>query len=412
MSNYIASLVDPLFRQARRFSESSWPSPTPNLTNSLPHGVDAVAGNGNGDTVHGETFRRRRGTWAGRATMGSRSRSFSVAADNNDANLSTHLDLTDRLLPHSSSSLDDAEYGNVSAARGISQGGNDTEGQGDPGARRGVTDWEAMQSFPLTSGGLERPSDCILPADDGMSSLRRKIQAIQKLEISAEEKARLVHGVMTERYRSIRSYNGLKSTTANLSAQVQTKDQTWTPASQNKESFERLCLTSASLSANTMSTAPYYLSPSDLEATYVPAHSRNIENQPIPIGPAADSPSDEDEAEPILCLGCEHYRRNVKLQCYTCKRWYTCRFCHDAVESHLLQRRNTEHMLCMICKTAQPAGQWCKSCGIMTASYYCSVCKLWDNDSRKAIYHCNDCGICRRGQGLGKDFIHCKVVNL
>jgi hypothetical protein len=36
-------------------------------------------------------------------------------------------------------------------------------------------------------------------------------------------------------------------------------------------------------------------------------------------------------------------------------------------------------------------------------------CKLWDDDPEKSIYHCNDCGICRIGQGLGKDFFHCKV---
>ena len=36
-------------------------------------------------------------------------------------------------------------------------------------------------------------------------------------------------------------------------------------------------------------------------------------------------------------------------------------------------------------------------------------CKLWDDDPHKSIYHCNDCGICRIGKGLGKDFFHCKV---
>ena len=36
-------------------------------------------------------------------------------------------------------------------------------------------------------------------------------------------------------------------------------------------------------------------------------------------------------------------------------------------------------------------------------------CKLWDDDPEKKIYHCDDCGICRIGAGLGKDFFHCKV---
>jgi uncharacterized CHY-type Zn-finger protein len=100
------------------------------------------------------------------------------------------------------------------------------------------------------------------------------------------------------------------------------------------------------------------------------------------------------------------------LQCHTCKRWYTCRFCHDQAEDHSLERRKTENMLCMLCTLPQPAAQWCKGCGECAASYFCGVCKLWDNDSAKSIYHCDDCGICRIGQGLGKDFFHCKVSRL
>ena len=37
------------------------------------------------------------------------------------------------------------------------------------------------------------------------------------------------------------------------------------------------------------------------------------------------------------------------------------------------------------------------------AQYYCDRCKLWDDDSTP-IYHCYECGICRVGHGLGKDF--------
>ena len=362
--------------------------------------------------MRGDTLRQRRGTWAGGAITASPSRPHTIAADNNDANLlSSPSDLPNRFSQHSSSLQDGIRYGNDRAVRGVSQGGNHNQGQLESGGGQHNTEWETLESAPLALGAVERSLDSTLPADDGMSSLRRRIQAIQKLEITAEEKARSVHGLMTEGYRSIHSYNSLKSTTANEFAKSQNQERPWTPISpQSKKTFERLSLTPASLSSDSMSTGPYYLSPTDLEATYVPAHSRNIENEPIPNGHVVDSPSDEDDAEAVAYLGCEHYRRNVKLQCYTCKRWYTCRFCHDAVEDHLLERRKTEHMLCMICKTAQAASQWCKSCGIMSASYYCSVCKLWDNDSRKSIYHCNDCGICRRGQGLGKDFTHCKVA--
>ncbi|TGZ80392.1 zf-CHY-domain-containing protein [Ascodesmis nigricans] len=106
--------------------------------------------------------------------------------------------------------------------------------------------------------------------------------------------------------------------------------------------------------------------------------------------------------------GCAHYRRNVRLQCSTCERWYTCRFCHDENEDHALIRQQTKNMLCMPCGRPQPAGQDCRFCGVRSAKYYCDKCKLWDDDPQKSIYHCNDCGICRIGQGLGKDFFHCK----
>lgn len=62
--------------------------------------------------------------------------------------------------------------------------------------------------------------------------------------------------------------------------------------------------------------------------------------------------------------------------------------------------------------TLQPAAQSCRECGEELARYYCDKCKLWDNDPRKSIYHCDDCGICRQGKGLGEDFFHCKKCNI
>ena len=69
-------------------------------------------------------------------------------------------------------------------------------------------------------------------------------------------------------------------------------------------------------------------------------------------------------------------------------------------------------MMCMHCHTVQPAGQECQSCQAKMSHYYCSECKLWDNDDRKNIYHCHDCGICRIGKGLGIDYFHCKKCNV
>ncbi|CAO3637638.1 unnamed protein product [Cunninghamella echinulata] len=111
-------------------------------------------------------------------------------------------------------------------------------------------------------------------------------------------------------------------------------------------------------------------------------------------------------------LGCSHYRRNVKLQANCCNKIYPCRLCHDSNNDHLIIRHETKNMVCMECMTLQPTSQWCNTCGTQASKYYCDKCKLWDDDPNKSIYHCDDCGICRQGKGLGIDFFHCKKCNV
>ncbi|EEY16908.1 RING finger and CHY zinc finger domain-containing protein [Verticillium alfalfae VaMs.102] len=142
----------------------------------------------------------------------------------------------------------------------------------------------------------------------------------------------------------------------------------------------------------------FELSADDIKPTFVPARFPKDATPEII----------EDILSQPQQLGCQHYARNVKLQCSTCDRWYTCRFCHDAAEKHALIRKDTRNMLCMVCACPQKAGEACVNCGEVSAHYYCNICKLWDNNPNKSIYHCSDCGICRRGRGLGKDFFHCK----
>lgn len=235
-----------------------------------------------------------------------------------------------------------------------------------------------------------------LPEDDGMGHLRRKIHAIRDKDIPNPEKARLILNLMTKNYRSSQaSSNNVPHSPASL----RSVDRPWTPAShRSRHSFDQLSLTPASTVSVPSLSNPYNLAPEDLKPTFAPKDDEDKSEEDV----------DDDESEEV-CLGCPHYKRNVKLQCYTCKRWYTCRFCHDKSEDHTLDRRQTENMLCMLCGCPQPASHRCIGCGEKAAWYYCSKCKLWDNDEEKSIYHCNDCGICRIGQGLGKDFFHCKV---
>lgn len=128
-------------------------------------------------------------------------------------------------------------------------------------------------------------------------------------------------------------------------------------------------------------------------------------------------------------LGCKHYQRAVKLQCSRCNVWAVCRFCHDEFSEHCAIRyvsnshyaikykltiravcsNDTSRMMCMYCKTTQPIGQVCtnKDCGKDVSRYFCKTCLLWDSDPKKNIYHCDKCGICRIGKGLGIDYFHC-----
>ena len=258
----------------------------------------------------------------------------------------------------------------------------------------------------------ERTGDGCLPADDGMGHMRRKILAIQKMEASSAEKARLIHGLMTEQYVSSQTALHVPSFPRTHSpASLMSQERPFTPiSSHSMDNITQAASPPTSLSSFADLADPFRLTADDLKPTY---YSKKLDGPPASREETkghdeANEPSESaDEVKP---LGCAHYKRNIKLQCSACNRWYTCRFCHDEVEDHSLNRRETKNMLCMLCGCAQSASEVCIQCGERGAWYYCNVCKLWDDDSKKSIYHCDDCGICRVGQGLGKDFYHCKVI--
>ncbi|KAK6122291.1 hypothetical protein DH2020_043911 [Rehmannia glutinosa] len=104
---------------------------------------------------------------------------------------------------------------------------------------------------------------------------------------------------------------------------------------------------------------------------------------------------DEDliECSPSFCdsekqiFGCEHYKRNCKLRAACCGKLVACRFCHDEVSDHLMDRKATSEMMCMNCRKIQLVGPVCvtPSCnGLPMAKYYCSSCKFFD-DERTAV---------------------------
>jgi hypothetical protein len=111
-------------------------------------------------------------------------------------------------------------------------------------------------------------------------------------------------------------------------------------------------------------------------------------------------------------LGCKHYQRGCLLKAECCDKWFGCRFCHDEVSDHSIDRHATKTMACMHCDFVQPVGQDCVNCSKRLGEYFCSTCNLWDNDTDKSVYHCEDCGICRIGKGLDIDYFHCEKCNV
>jgi uncharacterized CHY-type Zn-finger protein len=216
-----------------------------------------------------------------------------------------------------------------------------------------------------------------------MGPLRQRIRAIWSGPGTAAEKSRQVHILMTARYEISQPPANKPASKSALSKSLARTVRTGSPSS---------------LLSGAGQEVVYHLTAEDLLPTYAPPD----------VDPVLDESNAPGEAaQPDL--GCLHYKRNVKMQCNTCSRWYTCRLCHDEVEEHILPRRETKHMLCMLCGTPQGVGAVCKGCHVQAACYYCPICKLWSNDPAKSIYHCDDCGICRVGEGLGKDFFHCKT---
>ena len=454
MSSLINSfLIDPVVRQARRLSRSSNPgdSGTPQLQRpSSSHESLASVSDGQSipdrpremDSDHDAGYAPLRdGQGAPTGCVGTISGQSMVespvveADDPLDAELRT---LHGRRIPPSTQSASSASrqrtsslhFGNASLDRSQADyetSGNPSYGIPDPFVTRnpsvtpsfstsssiidGIMSSSAGPSRSNTGGAPlqapDRNQNAILPEDDGMAALRQQIIEIRDMEVSSVDKARLMHQLMMGQYESsqIKLVPSLMLR-PHSPASMQGLDQPSTPTSANFVNHTQGPLTPTSMTSRDLADeTTFNLSAEDLEPTYVPI-------PPTVVGASrseALAPTSSGDVEPTPSLGCMHYKRNVKLQCSACRKWYSCRFCHDEAESHALNRKATKHMLCMLCGCAQVAGERCKDCGVRGAWYYCDICKLWDDDNEKSIYHCNDCGICRLGQGLGKDFYHCKV---
>ncbi|MCL7030673.1 hypothetical protein MKW94_022971 [Papaver nudicaule] len=112
--------------------------------------------------------------------------------------------------------------------------------------------------------------------------------------------------------------------------------------------------------------------------------------------------------------GCQHYRRRCRVRAPCCNEIYHCRHCHNEATSllsnpedhHELVRQDVKQVICIVCDTEQEVAHVCSNCGVKMGEYFCQVCKFYDDDTEKGLFHCDECGICRVG---GRDnFFHCK----
>jgi len=111
---------------------------------------------------------------------------------------------------------------------------------------------------------------------------------------------------------------------------------------------------------------------------------------------------------------CNHYSRSCKLVAPCCDKVYGCRMCHDEAqssapvkESHTLDRKLVEEVVCKECDLRQPVAASCTNCQtVFGKAYFCPICRLYD-DKDKEQYHCDGCGICRIGTGGKENYVHC-----
>ena len=438
MNQYISSfLVEPVIRQARRqFSRTSFsPEPLPgpqrprrSATNDFPEYVDTLDTSSDGgdrddhQNLHVMQHRPPVELHDDRVSLpGSRSQhATSNGSDNvemsepgpreaQDANR-TRAETDPQIVASSSTRrasvlASQFRFTNASFPSSINEAGMRYMG-GSGRSRQGTGQSSIMEVSPVSPSPI---GGSTLPEDDGMGRMRERIIKIQDMKVSGSEKSRLIHALMTEQYSSSQlNLNHPHDLRPHSPSSFRSHDRPFTPTStQSTNDLAPTASPQTSLSSG--ADVELCVTLQDQKPTYyVPRTEQSPDDASTddPLDSTDHALDGEDDERP---LGCMHYKRNVKLQCSACAKWYTCRFCHDEVEDHSLNRRETKNMLCMLCGCAQRAAENCRECGEPAAWYYCGICKLWDNDPEKSIYHCNDCGICRIGQGLGKDFYHCKA---
>jgi hypothetical protein len=109
---------------------------------------------------------------------------------------------------------------------------------------------------------------------------------------------------------------------------------------------------------------------------------------------------------------CPHYRTRCQLKAQCCGRFVGCHHCHNGDYEHecgLMERSAVAAVRCRECRTVtSPPAATCsnEACGVRFAEYFCAKCNLFREGAAAGIFHCDGCGICRLGGGLGPGGSH------
>ncbi|KAI9811441.1 MAG: hypothetical protein M1827_005424 [Pycnora praestabilis] len=160
-----------------------------------------------------------------------------------------------------------------------------------------------------------------LPADDGMSLLRKRIIEIREMEGSSTEKARLMHEVMTKQHNSSQaSLHAPQMHRPQSPASLMSQDGgPLTPhSSHSGVEYIHNLPTPTSVSPIAEIDNPYRLTADALQPSFVPVpisppiHTNSANGRRASLSFELNS-SMEDERR---SLGCQHYKRNVKCDSY------------------------------------------------------------------------------------------------
>ncbi|KAL1894825.1 hypothetical protein Cpir12675_003470 [Ceratocystis pirilliformis] len=216
---------------------------------------------------------------------------------------------------------------------------------------------------PLDAQGVCELEERELPDDDGMTEMRASIRSIQNMDVCTREKGRLLHHTLMKSHLAFKAFHSRQ-----FASDIPDSPQTW--------QIQKNLAVGSPLSVGPLSTSLASLKFWNHEDE---AETFTLTEQDIT--PTFHTPPHSNEPY----IGCKHYRRNVKLQCSTCSK---CACISTSIQySHKCIERATD-CNCPICEdylfTSRKAVVFME-CGhsihrschdkyLATGSYKCPLC--------------------------------------